>query len=95
MADIYRLRKVHVMGKKCDACAFSPNRIIPGARVADIVRETKDTDGASFICHKTTLAGTGDAVCRAWYDQFADGDPTFVMAERMGVIEFVEEPTHG
>lgn len=95
-STIYRDGKVHVIGKECDACAFTPNRIIPGGRVAEIVRETKDADGASFICHKTTIAGGGDAdaVCRGWYDRFADADPIFAMARRLGYIEFVTEVPH-
>lgn len=98
MSTIYRDGRVHVVGKDCDACAFTPNRIIPGARVAEIVRETKGETGASFICHKTTIAGQGqeDAVCKGWYDRFADDDPIFAVARRLGYIEFVvTEETHG
>jgi hypothetical protein len=92
MATIFRDGKVHVIGKECDQCAFSPNRIIPGSRVAGIVRDTKDESGASFVCHKTTIkGGDEDAVCRGWYDRFADTDPIFAMARALGAIEFVRE----
>jgi hypothetical protein len=91
MSTIARDGKVHIVGKECDACAFSPNRIVEGKVVAQIVRDTKDLPGASFICHKTTIAGQGeaDAVCKGWYDRFADDDPIFAVARRLGYIEFV------
>lgn len=92
MADTYRDGKVHVMAERCAQCAFTPQRIVPGSRVAQIVRETKDDAGAHFICHKTTLAGGGDAICAAWYDTFGDRDPILCLAEAMGVIEFQAVP---
>lgn len=90
MADTYRDGKVHVLAEKCAACAFSPGRIVPGARVAEIVRETKDVEGAHFICHETTIAGTGDAICAGWYEHFGDSDPLIRLADRLGLIELQE-----
>lgn len=92
MSDTYRDGKVHVMAEKCAQCAFSTGRIVPGARVADIVRTTKDEPGAHFICHKTTIAADGDAICAGWYDHFGDRDPLLRLAEGMGIIERVAEP---
>ena len=90
--DTYRNGKVHVLAEKCGQCAFTPRRIIPGARVADIVRSTVEEDGAHFICHKTTIAGDGDAICAGWYEHFGDRDPLLRLADRMGIIERVAEP---
>lgn len=90
MSDTFRDGKVHVLSKKCGHCAFTPERIVPGARVAQIVRDTKDVPGAHFICHETTIAGDGDAICAGWYDRFSESDPLLKLARCMGVIERVE-----
>ncbi len=87
MGDTFRDGKVHVVDKKCGQCAFSPGRIVPGARVADIVEATKDIPGNHFICHKTTIEGEGDAICRGWYDHLGDKDPILVLAKSMDIIE--------
>ena len=92
MADTFRDGKVHVLAEKCGQCAFTPERIVPGRRVADIVARTADEPGAHFICHKTTLAGTGDAICAGWYDHLGDRDPLLRLAGAMGIIERVDEP---
>jgi hypothetical protein len=90
MADTFRNGKVHVLRTKCNQCAFTPERIVPGARVAGIVADTKDEPGAHFICHKTTIAGDGDAICRGWYDKLGDIDPIIQLAQRMGIIEEID-----
>ncbi|QTF81596.1 hypothetical protein SEA_PULCHRA_81 [Microbacterium phage Pulchra] len=92
MGDTFRDGKVHVLSEKCGQCAFTPQRIVPGSRVADIVRETKDVEGAHFICHETTIAGQGDAICAGWYDRFADSDPLLRLANSMGVIDRSTQP---
>lgn len=74
------------------AYGIQEKRIVPGSRVADIVRETKDVEGAHFICHETTIAGTGDAICAGWCDRFSESNPLLVMADRMGVIDRTTEP---
>ena len=54
--------------------------------------EAFEAKGAHFICHETTIAGTGDAICAGWYDRFSESDPLLVMADRMGVIDRTTEP---
>ncbi|AWY06088.1 hypothetical protein SEA_ROBSFEET_82 [Microbacterium phage RobsFeet] len=88
----FRDGKVHVMAEKCAQCAFTTGRIVDGARVASIVRETKDVEGAHFICHLTTIAADGDAICAGWMEHLGDRDPLLRLAEGMGIIERVEQP---
>lgn len=90
MGDTFRNGRVHVIRTPCDQCAFTPQRIVPGARVAGIVRDTMDVDGAHFICHKTTIAGTGDAICAGWYQHLGARDPLLQQAEALGIIELVD-----
>jgi hypothetical protein len=92
VANTFRDGKVHVMAEKCAQCAFTSGRIVPGSRVAQIVRDTKDEEGAHFICHLTTIAGDGDAMCAGWYDRFGEDDNLMRMADRMGIIERVPLP---
>lgn len=90
--NIYRDGKVHVMREQCDACLFTPQRLVSGATAAAIVRNTKDLVGATFACHKGTIAGE-DAICRAWFDKFADQDYILRSAKALGIIEEVDDPT--
>lgn len=102
--NIYRDGKVHVLSEECSTCIFKPHtRPVDGARVAGMVRDTKDEAGArdeagaSVVCHKTLydLDGKNDqehAVCRGWYDRLSDRDPIFRMARAMGVIKEQEPP---
>lgn len=89
-ANVYRDGKIHVMAEQCDHCLLSPDRLVSGKRAAEIIRETKDEPGATFICHKGTICGE-DAICKAWYDKFATADPILRMAEAMGVIQEVDK----
>ena len=87
--NVYRDGKVHVCAEECSTCVFRPDvRPVPASRVADMVRETKDTPGSSIVCHHT-LDGD-NAVCRGWYDRLADRDIVFRLAAAQGVI--VEVP---
>lgn len=92
MGNTFRDGRVHVLSEKCAQCAFTPQRIVPGSRVADIVRETKDVEGGHFICHLTTIAADGDAICAGWMEHLGDHDPLLRLAESMGIIERVEQP---
>lgn len=85
-----------MLREECATCIFKPKtRPVDGARVAGMVRDTMDTPGASVVCHSTLyLEGPEEhAVCRGWYDRLADRDPTFRLAQIMGVIKEVDPPT--
>lgn len=89
--NVYRDGRVHVMSEECATCIFRPaTRLVDGARVAEMVRETMDTEGASVVCHSTLYRSGPDehAVCRGWFDRLADRDVTFRLAKAMGVIEW-------
>lgn len=89
--NTFRDGKIHVMREKCANCLLSPDRLVTGARAAEIVRQTKDDAGATFTCHRANLVGE-DAICRGWYDKFAPNDPILQLAESMGVIKEVDDP---
>jgi hypothetical protein len=93
--NIFRDGKVHVLSEKCATCIFNPHtRPVSGARVAEMVRETLDEDGATVVCH-STLYGDENAICRGWYDRLGDRDPIIGLAQAMDVIEEVPPPRRG
>lgn len=87
--NVYRDGKVHVLSEMCATCIFNPHtRPVEGSRVAQMVRDTRDAEGASVVCHSTLYKGARKhAVCRGWFDRFASRDVTFRLAQAMGVIE--------
>ena len=88
----YRDGKVHVAREKCSTCIFRPKeRPVEGARVAEMIRETMSEPGGNIVCHHTLydMDGKDDrehAICRGWYDRFADRDPILRMAQAEGII---------
>lgn len=54
-----------LMSEKCDQCLLSPQRIVSGARTAQILKDCRRRD-VSFICHKTP-AGR-EIICRGHFD---------------------------
>lgn len=94
--NVYRDGKVHVLSEKCRSCIFRPDvRPVPGSRVAELVRQTKDEPGATVPCHVTLYTpDTDDAICRGWFDRLADADPVLQLARTLDAIVFDEPPVH-
>jgi hypothetical protein len=91
--NVYRDGRVHVLAEECRTCIFRPHqRFVPGARVAELVAATKDTEAASVVCHSTLVEDVDNAVCRGWFDRLADRDPVFSLAKAMDVIEYDPVP---
>lgn len=88
--NTYRDGKVHVLSEKCATCIFKPKeRPVDGARVAGMVRDTKDEPGATVVCHHTLYNQEQEnAICRGWYDRFAYMDPVLRLAQTMDRIKF-------
>jgi len=93
--NIFRDGKVHVLSEECATCIFRPReRPVPGSRVAEMVRDTKDDPGATVVCHHTIYGENADpetgeprnAVCRGWYDRLGDRDPIIQLAKAMDII---------
>ena len=84
--NIYRDGKVHVRDSECAQCLFSPDRIVPGSRAAQIVRHTKSSDGASFVCHRSQTQGEAEAICAGWWSRFATSDPIMQLAIARGIV---------
>ena len=95
--NIFRDGRVHVLSEECATCIFRPHeRPVDGARVAGMVRATKDTDGATVVCHKTIYEAEGEpqenAICRGWFDRLAGRDALLQLAIDMDIIKEVPPP---
>lgn len=94
MHDIYRDGRVHVLAEACETCIFKPHtRPVDGARVAEMVRATRNEHGATVPCHHT-LYGMAEhnAICRGWWDRFAKDDHILRTAMRWDMIEYDSLP---
>jgi len=94
--NVYRDGEVHVLSRECATCIFNPHtRPIEGARVAEMVTETKDEPGSTVICHSTLYKDSGPArhaICRGWFDRLGDRDPILRLARAMDVVVEQEPP---
>jgi hypothetical protein len=91
--NIYRAGKVHVLAQECATCIFRPaTRPVDGQRVAGMVRDTIDHDGATVVCHSTLYRDVDHAICRGWWDRLADRDPILRLAKLMGIVVDDPEP---
>ena len=92
--NVYRDGKVHVLRDECATCIFRPReRPVDGARVAQMVRDTKDEPGATVVCHSTLYRDdVQHAICRGWYDRLGDRDEVLRLARAMGVIAEDDAP---
>jgi hypothetical protein len=90
--NVYRDGAVHVRAEQCDQCLFTPDRLVPGRRAAELVRETTAQVGAPFVCHKAQVTDEAQSICRGWWDRFAHRDPITRLAIRTDVVRYVTSP---
>lgn len=95
--NIFRDGKIHLLSEMCSTCIFNPKtRPVAGSRVAGMVRDTKDEDGATVVCHHTLMdteeGNQENAICRGWYDRLGERDSMLQIASRLGVIQEVPPP---
>lgn len=82
--------RVWVRGEKCDACLYSPDRIVPGSRARDLTAATRAEEGSTFICHKGQVSDEPTSICRGWWDSFAEEDHLLRAALAMGLVSYVK-----
>jgi hypothetical protein len=90
--NTYRDGKVHVRKKKCTTCIFWPgNRMhLHSGRVKELVEAAKQ-NGGYIVCHDTLpIVAEHQAVCRGWWDPHRSDSQLMQIAERLGIIKFVD-----
>lgn len=92
--NIYRDGKIHLLNEMCSTCIFNPKtRPVDGQRVAGMVRDTMDDDGATVVCHSTLMTEPQEnAICRGWYDRLGKRDSILALALEVGAIKEVPVP---
>lgn len=89
--NVYRDGEVHVLAEKCRTCIFGPNRPVSAGRVRGMVEQTQAEDGGNIPCHSTLFEpGVDNAICRGWWDRYADQDVLMRLAQAMEIV--VEDP---
>jgi hypothetical protein len=89
--NAYRDGRVHVLSERCPTCVFRPGNLMaldPG-RLRELIDDNRSNDSA-LTCHETLLT-TDNAICRGFFDLEPKTTPLQI-AERIGVITFVEPP---
>jgi len=92
----YRDGLVHVQARMCDTCIFRPgNKMdLRDGRVEQMVRDAARNQSC-IPCHQTlefSDGAAGQSVCRGFFDRHPTAP--LQIAERMGLIEFTDLPSH-
>lgn len=83
-----------VINEKCNQCLFTKDRIVSEKRMREVLADCARSD-THFVCHKSSIAGGGNACCRGFYDRaIATGKaPQFMrIAQRLDMVKFIEVP---
>lgn len=80
---------LEVCEKKCDQCLFSPQRIVSKSRFTELLKQCRKED-THFICHKGSITGNDNLVCRGFYD--TQTSQLIRIACRLNMIKFVPVP---
>jgi hypothetical protein len=69
---------------------LSKDSIVSPARRKDILK-TCAKEQTHFQCHKATIEGK-DILCKKFYDKFGHLSQMVRIAERLNMVEFVDQP---
>lgn len=81
--------KVNVRARECGNCLLGKDRLVSGDRARQIIRDTRAKDGATFICHKGQISDEPTAICRGWWDRFADEDCYLRLVKHLDLVREV------
>ena len=85
--NVYRDGKVHVRAEQCKNCLLGANRLVDGTRARQLVTDTREGEGSTFVCHRSQVSDEPEAICATWWERFAEEDATCRMAIAMDVVE--------
>lgn len=94
-ANPYRDGKLHVGARKCDTCVFRSGNLmhLNEGRLADLVKSNLEADTA-LTCHETlpewTDTPNAGAICRGFWDAYADAITALRLAQALDIVEEVE-----
>jgi hypothetical protein len=76
----------------CKNCLLSPDAIVSPQRRKQIIQGCIK-EQTHFNCHKSTMEGT-QILCKTFFDKLGHYSQMVRIAERLKMIEFVEQPSH-
>jgi len=74
----------------CKNCLLSKDAIVSPQRRGDLLNEIRQ-NGSYFVCHVASMKGE-DVCCRRFYDQLGHESQLVRIAQRLKIIEEVEQP---
>lgn len=74
----------------CGNCLLSPDAIVSNKRRKEIIQSCVQ-DQIHFICHKASM-NNEDVCCKSFFDKLGHQSQMIRIAERMNMIEYVEQP---
>ena len=81
-----------VYKQPCKNCLLSPDSIVSPERRKGIIEDCSKKQ-SHFICHNSSHEG-GNTCCKKFYDKLGHLSQMVRIAERLGAVEFVEQPEH-
>lgn len=78
-----------IFKESCKNCLLSSDSIVSPARRKEIVQGCIKNQ-THFICHKATISGDKEIVCKTFFDKFGHHSQMIRIAERLNMIEYVE-----
>jgi hypothetical protein len=91
----YKQLNFKTMGLKvfkecCKNCLLSEERIVSSKRAKEIIKNCAEKQ-THFICHKATMNGDEEVVCKKFFDTIGYKSQMVRIAERLNALEFVEQ----
>jgi len=77
----------------CENCLLSKNRIVSPERAKEILKEISDKQ-SYFVCHNASQ-NSEEIVCKTFYDKLGHQSQMIQIAERLNVVEFIEQKEQG
>lgn len=90
VTNAYRDGEVHVLVEQCKTCVFRPGNLmqLQTGRLKDLVDSNLKADSA-LVCHDTLYKdGVDNAVCRGYFDAYADEVTPLRLAQAMGIVVY-------
>jgi hypothetical protein len=78
-----------VYNEPCNNCLLSKDAIVSPERRKEIISEIK-REQSYFICHKASFEGK-NICCKAFFDKMGEVSQLIRIAERLNVVEEVEQ----
>lgn len=69
---------------------MSEDRIVSSKRAKEIIKECAEKQ-THFICHKATMNGNEEVVCKKFFDTIGYKSQMVRIAQRLNVLEFIEQ----